>query len=723
MKKIIFVLVLGVLLISLASATQSIVWNPTDGRIDVSSDSLDDAVSFQDIYEYFQENPVTPKEFDLPRRYGGDPYELCENNSDEWFGLNGMSNPIDDSSDYTKNNYSISAVVESLSVPQAITSSMSNQYHLYIYMSDTSNFTLGDEVKLTRPDGTTVITKIIYISTNAYIRGYAPRGFLNLESVEGGTVEKPLCLVWNDDRVEDSFSTTIANQMRFSAKSNGTSSPRITDVIVRNIYTEAGNDYSHLVYGAYTTQDFNLTSSWEDFNITIRDMLNYHRKDEYVGRGYWSRTKKLYFFIDNVSVGDKIWLDGTRFTNTDVNPKSPAQNHYVFSTGLYVLKYFKDSGFNVRFDPLETYDIAFVNTGDYGDIQLGDYDGSSSVGREGGVMSFNHFCTEDTGGLVLTKVESQGVTYTDFKNSYGGYNFGTASNSIFRNCNFINNMNFFGVDNVSIENCAWMGGRYFSAMPVSMSTDGITIYQPNYVPFYVRVRNSGVFAIVKNAKIIGETSDYMVVKADSYGITGPDKNSTRFVNFDISECNNPFYSYNIGGNYFNPLNVLFSFSMNLKVIDENGNSLENAEVILKDKNGTIIFDELTDVNGTIPEQYVNYYRDYKNYTHNSYFDDPTDWTTYYPYTLTINKSGYSTYNTTFFSSYDRNSNIVKNGADWTIALSPPSSGETEPLNTTHFQIGSSLKLNYVSSLIIPFIQNLRNSILLVFVNIPLIRIW
>lgn len=673
MKKIMLVLILGFFLISLISATQTIAWNPTTGRIDVSSDSLADAVSFQDIYEYFQDNPVTPKEFDIPQRYGGDPYELCENNSGEWSGLNGMSNLTDNSSDYTKNNYSISAIVESLPSSQAITSSMSDTYWLYIYMSDTSNFTLGDEVKLTRPDGTTIITKVRYYSVNSYLRGYPPKGFLNLASVAGGTVEKPLCLVWNNDRVENSFPTTITDQMRFSAKSNGTSSPRITDVIVRNIYTEAGDDYSHLVYGAYTTQDFNLTSSWQDFNITIRDMLNFHWKIDYPGRGYWTKTKKLYFFIDNVSVGDKVWLDGTRFTNTDVNPKSPAQNQYVFSTGLNVLKYFKDSGFNVRFDLLETWGLTatgvqFTNTGDYGDIQLGDYDGSTSVGREGGVMSFNHFCIEDNGAFFLAKVQSQGMTYTNFKNAYGGFNFGTASNSIFRNCNFINNMNFFNVNNVSIENCAWMGGRYFSAFPTSMSINGITVYQTSTYAFYVRKKSTGVFAVVKNAKIISNTSGYVVVNANNHGITELNANSTRFVNFDISECNNPIYSFRWTGGYTLPLNVLFSFSMDLKAIDENGNPLENAKIILRDKNGKIIFDELTDVNGTISEQYVDYYRDNKNENHNIYFDNSTAWTTYYPYTLTISKSDYSTYNTTFFSSYDRSSNIVKNGADWTISL-------------------------------------------------------
>jgi len=158
--------------------------------------------------------------------------------------------------------------------------------------------------------------------------------------------------------------------------------------------------------------------------------------------------------------------------------------------------------------------------------------------------------------------------------------------------------------------------------------------------------------------------------------------------------------------------IKFYNTLKITVLNETEHLLSDANILVRNGYGELVLNKTTSANGTI-EEYIKVLEHW-NFNNEGPCSNCGNETDFSPFTITITKDNYETYNMTL---------NISGKQDWTIALSPPSSGETEPLNTTHFQIGSSLKLNYVSSLIIPFIQNLRNSILLVFVNIPLIRIW
>jgi len=116
--------------------------------------------------------------------------------------------------------------------------------------------------------------------------------------------------------------------------------------------------------------------------------------------------------------------------------------------------------------------------------------------------------------------------------------------------------------------------------------------------------------------------------------------------------------------------VKFQQSFNLKVIDRNGNPIEGATVILKDKNGTEVFSVTTNSSGVIPEQLVT----------RTYFEMNSSSTAmktdYNPFTLTISHQDYPSKEFTF--------NITKK-IDWTIALSdtPMSSGVVNVYGTEY----------------------------------------
>jgi len=121
-------------------------------------------------------------------------------------------------------------------------------------------------------------------------------------------------------------------------------------------------------------------------------------------------------------------------------------------------------------------------------------------------------------------------------------------------------------------------------------------------------------------------------------------------------------------------------SMSLKITDENGNPLENVNVSLIDKNGVVRLSKLTYANGSIEKSDI--LRAVVNWSGSGASQTNTLLS---PFNLTVSKTNYKDYTVTNFNITDK--------IDWTIALSPPSGAA--PLNTTHAQIGSSLKLYYV----------------------------
>jgi hypothetical protein len=96
------------------------------------------------------------------------------------------------------------------------------------------------------------------------------------------------------------------------------------------------------------------------------------------------------------------------------------------------------------------------------------------------------------------------------------------------------------------------------------------------------------------------------------------------------------------------------YTLNLKVLDKNGNPIEGATVTLWDKNGTQVFSVTTDVNGQIPEQTVLYARYEQDLPGTG-----TITTIYSPHKLEIKKAGYQDYQKEF---------TLDNKVDWKIKL-------------------------------------------------------
>jgi len=93
------------------------------------------------------------------------------------------------------------------------------------------------------------------------------------------------------------------------------------------------------------------------------------------------------------------------------------------------------------------------------------------------------------------------------------------------------------------------------------------------------------------------------------------------------------------------------YTFNLRVIDEAGNPISNAKVRMYNKDGNLIFEKTTDVNGKIPEQIVT--RGYYDQDHGSELVD------FAPLTLEIVKEGLKPYRKSF---------IPEKAIDWTIKL-------------------------------------------------------
>ena len=98
------------------------------------------------------------------------------------------------------------------------------------------------------------------------------------------------------------------------------------------------------------------------------------------------------------------------------------------------------------------------------------------------------------------------------------------------------------------------------------------------------------------------------------------------------------------------------YTFNLKVTDKEGNAIEGAEVIIHDKDGSVVFDDFTDGNGEITTE-ITY----------AEFSESKGRVLKSPHTLTVSKDGYEEYTTVF----------TANGTNiWSIALTEEKASKT-----------------------------------------------
>jgi len=104
----------------------------------------------------------------------------------------------------------------------------------------------------------------------------------------------------------------------------------------------------------------------------------------------------------------------------------------------------------------------------------------------------------------------------------------------------------------------------------------------------------------------------------------------------------------------------FKNSVNIKVLDENNNGIENATVVMTDKNGDEVFSTTTDSNGAITEQFL--IRATMTHTPGSGSGTGDDYTTtvdFNPFTVTVSKSGYKLH---------EGVHSISDKVDWQIVL-------------------------------------------------------
>jgi len=84
--------------------------------------------------------------------------------------------------------------------------------------------------------------------------------------------------------------------------------------------------------------------------------------------------------------------------------------------------------------------------------------------------------------------------------------------------------------------------------------------------------------------------------------------------------------------------VFRQYTVKLKIIDREGNPIENASIKIYDNNGTLIVNETTDENGEIPEQTITY--GYYQRSTDGYYTHDEIFHSYSPHKIVIEKEGY-----------------------------------------------------------------------------------
>jgi len=212
------------------------------------------------------------------------------------------------------------------------------------------------------------------------------------------------------------------------------------------------------------------------------------------------------------------------------------------------------------------------------------------------------------------------------------------NNARFYDCTF-QNMLDIGTTAGFLSNCKWFGGRY-----LDRQSTGLTLENVSAIGVRGQIIFDGKATDYVNVRGLRAVGQNMIVY--SYNYSGATKlYGRRLIDLDATGCTNPYISITISGGAYETYHVL-AYTMNFKIVDESGSVIQNAIINLKDKDGNEVFSETTDSNGEIAEQVVDTLLAYNNGSANKnyYINTPdVDWTKYYPFTLTISKSGYETY--------------------------------------------------------------------------------
>jgi hypothetical protein len=214
------------------------------------------------------------------------------------------------------------------------------------------------------------------------------------------------------------------------------------------------------------------------------------------------------------------------------------------------------------------------------------------------------------------------------------------------------------IKDLVVEGQGMLEGTQFSGTEY-IDLEGMIIHNPRYGLTFVspdiRAKNITVygsvfiqFASYPDGSVI-TFRDFVLRGGDTafgrcylYANTPTRYVTVNFVNLDlIAHGNGQLNSADIGINY--TLNEQYEFK--LEVVDKDGNPLEDATILLEDKNGNEVFTDTTDSTGAIATKDVTYKRytagTLISSTYNNYKSDVV--TEYSPFRLVVSKAGYENY--------------------------------------------------------------------------------
>lgn len=155
------------------------------------------------------------------------------------------------------------------------------------------------------------------------------------------------------------------------------------------------------------------------------------------------------------------------------------------------------------------------------------------------------------------------------------------------------------------------------------------------------------YDITSENVIANTTGNYMLYISNSSGAID------ELVNYELNK-----WTFTLGSSY-DGNKIYRQYTVDIKVVDENGNEIEGANVTLTDQYGTEVFSTTTNATGQIREQIVTYILYEPTSTPTAHVVE----TTYSPHTLTVEYDGY--YFIRVIDDLDHPINWVVGGEDMT----------------------------------------------------------
>lgn len=223
-------------------------YNPVNKAIEVDNWDENDPVNFEKIYQFFKNNPI-PDE-DAPQVYGGNPFELNEDNAQDWSAKNGTATITADSVEKKYNNYCTKIEVTGVNEVEGDITQIeviSNTY-IRVYTPNAAAFNQYDEVYISGTENFDGFYRVNAVSTT-YLYLYTTTITKDLTIVEtpvGAKIRKGFTVAFNEnDTFQDYpgyYVIYIAhcNRLRFSIKSSNTDA-KLKGIVIRSslIYSQS----------------------------------------------------------------------------------------------------------------------------------------------------------------------------------------------------------------------------------------------------------------------------------------------------------------------------------------------------------------------------------------------------------------------------------------------------------------------------------------------------